>query len=518
MRMPRLLFAIGFVALFICGCDAERSTAPPLEGDGDTVEGESGEGAEAEAEKEALVYTRPERGEALSQAEIDQATETYLELLSGTRYFETLDERLHGWPESDPAGYWYGTWWSGVTVSKSRGRVTYLHNADGSDNNAMRTAPMLSGTAFAYRLWQKPAHAKLLRKLLRGFNAWVLAMEVSDVSSPTLMTRAHYTTSFLSSDGGRDLVVDFSLNRPGKDNGATSYVHIPDNPYWGDIWVKNMRSKDDIGHIYQAIPMLYAAAAMIPEAGFSADFAQFEELYRAWSLQVEKDGFKIATYDKELKVYLPDDELAVLIDYRNLECTLILALRLFGHEGDPGAWNCGSGISDIDAFASIKPDNAQLMRSFHEAGAAMARWAGKDEMAKAMLAGLAARIDKILDARESADPPANPIDQDLAELILMSAQVGLPLTWREVRFLHARIKEAHAAYLAEARRPFFHLFEKSTPDGAYDYDLDLDGIFFRYIGTVLEACASPYVNPASKPLLNCERVKAWGLSAEVGGR
>jgi len=56
-------------------------------------------------------YTRPDEGTPISDAELRDFTDRYLELLDGVRYFDFLGERLHGWPQSDPQHrYWYGTW------------------------------------------------------------------------------------------------------------------------------------------------------------------------------------------------------------------------------------------------------------------------------------------------------------------------------------------------------------------------------------------------------------------------
>src|SRR5262249_36196580 len=107
---------------------------------------------------------RSDVGQPVSAGEVATATDQFLQLLERTRYFHLVDDRVHGWPESDPAGhYWYGTWWSGITVTKANRRVTYLHGADGADNNGLRTAPLLEGACYAYALWKQPAHEHLTR-------------------------------------------------------------------------------------------------------------------------------------------------------------------------------------------------------------------------------------------------------------------------------------------------------------------------------------------------------------------
>jgi len=457
------------------------------------------------------VFTRPDQGDPVSQQEVSDATTLYLDLLRGTRYFEVVSERAHGWPRSDPDGrYWFSTWWSGVRVLKKDGRVTYLHSADGADNNGMRTAPILSAACFAHSLYRN--QAPLIRRLIRGFNSWILAMEREHgPDTGVLMTRAHYPQSIQSLDDGREVFVDYSLNRPGEDNDATIYVHNPDNPYWGDIYVKNKRSKDDIGYLLLAIALLPACTADA-DADTQADLETLMDLYGAWARRVEDDGWRIATVDRDWQVYWPEEDLAFFIEFGGIECKAMLAIRLFGR-GDAGSLDCGNGLSDLDEVFGLKNDFHQIQRSFHEAATALAFLRGDQELGNALLAGLARRLDILFDARESKNPPAEPGDQDLAELVVMAAVVGVPLTSREVRFLHDRIRDAHQTYLADAMRPHYHVFDAETPDGEYAFTPDASGFFWRYLGTLLGLCASPYRNETSREVLDCDAVRAAGLRA-----
>src|SRR5262245_52584226 len=46
-------------------------------------------------------YTRPEKGDPVDDAAIGAATDQLIDLLKQTQYFDFIDERVHGWPESD---------------------------------------------------------------------------------------------------------------------------------------------------------------------------------------------------------------------------------------------------------------------------------------------------------------------------------------------------------------------------------------------------------------------------------
>jgi hypothetical protein len=467
-------------------------------------------------------FTRPDKGDPVDSAEITRITDLYLDILKKARYFNVLDERVHGWPRSDEQErYWYGTWWSGIKILKDEGKISYLHSKDGADNNGMRSGPILVGACYAQKLWGQPLHLDLTRRMVRGFSSWAMAFRsptFPDWETTQVLSRAAYPESITSTDGGREFLIDYSQNRPGEYNDACDYVHVADNPYWGDIWAKNKRSKDDIGHMLIALSMLSAclpdAETANPEAiGLRQDIAEAMEIYRTWAAQVDTDKWKIATVDKDGVIYYPDEDLAYLwLELENFECEAAVALRLF-HGGDPTDIGCGNGILlPMDEVEVLKNDLHQIERSFHEAAVALAQMEGRPDVTREMMDGLAWRVDTNLDRLESATPPKDPNYSDLGELVLMAGNTGLPLTWREVRFLHTRIEEAHAALVGTqddaTMKTRFNVFSPDLPDGEYPFDPGDTGLAWRYLGAVLGVCASPYWNPASKQVLDCDKIRA----------
>jgi hypothetical protein len=230
-------------------------------------------------------------------------------------------------------------------------------------------------------------------------------------------------------------------------------------------------------------------------------------LYAAWSRQVEDDGWMIATLDKSRNLYKPVDTLAIFTNLAGAECAGMLALRLMGR-GDPGTFDCGNGISLAEVLGGslIKSGNAQMLRTYHEAAANHALLTNQVSMAYNLIQGLAVRLDQGMNAIEAGSLPDNLHSEDLAALIMHAANVGVPLTSREVRWLHARIDEAHAAFGAAGLTQTFHVFDAATPDGTYPYDPGTAGLAFTDIGVALGSCASQYRNPTSRPLLDCSRV------------
>jgi hypothetical protein len=457
-----------------------------------------------------VTFTRPDVGTPLTQAELEAATDKLVALLKDTRYFDVVDERVHGWPSTQP-GFWYGTWWSGVTVTKAAGKVTYQHGAGGADNNGLRTAPYLEGACYAHLLWGQPLTATLVRRMARGYSSWALGMKrnASDTAG-TMLSRAHYPASVASTEGGRNLFIDYSLNRPGEDNGATEYVHLATNPTFGDVYVKNKRSKDDMGQVFRSLAQIEACAPRLDAAG-QADLAQTKSLYTSWSKEVEAAGWGIATLDKSATVYTPPvtETLAHYTLVDNVECPGALMIRLLGH-GDPGSLGCGSGISNTEKLLGSQMKNGvkQILRTHHEAAVNMALLTNQTGPALTLLQGLAERLDSDVAAASSASPPANLNPTDIVSLVLHAANTGVPLTSNEVRWIHSRLADAWASYRAPGAAATYKVFDPATPDGTYAYDPGGSGMSFSDIGLVLGSCASPLRNPASRPLLDCTRLLA----------
>jgi hypothetical protein len=372
-------------------------------------------------------YTRTDEGTPLSVAELQAATDEIIAILKDTRYFAFVDERVHGWPETDPNhGYWWGAFWTGITVTKSNtGTVTYKHPNTGSDNAGIHTAPYLESSCYAHLLWGEPRTAHLVRRMARGFSSWTLAMErFAGDGSPRLLSRTFYPPSMTSTEGGRSLFVDTSANRPGLESAASGYVHHPTNPYFGDIYVKVKRSKDDIGHMLRAIAQSQACTPRF-DANAKADMAQLQALYEEWTADVDSRGFQIATRDTSGNVYVPNLDLAKYNLTGNLECVGALALRLF-HGNSAGNLDCGNGLGGLEStlWTQLSDDVRQIMRTHHAAATRLALEKSPATLGLALLQGLGDRVSLDYGYSTASSPPANYDVQDVAGFMAYAARLA----------------------------------------------------------------------------------------------
>jgi hypothetical protein len=176
---------------------------------------------------------------------------------------------------------------------------------------------------------------------------------------------------------------------------------------------------------------------------------------------------------------------------------------------DPDGRDCGDGIAPLmEGLDGLGSSNLQILRSYHEAAANLALATGQVGAARGLVEGLANRIESLLDRIEAGNPSVETSNENLTQLILHAANVGVPLTWREVRWLHARIDEAHLSYLDPSNDATYRVFDAATPDGVYPFDPWGSGFDFKDLGLLLGACASQYRNPAGHPALDCARVLA----------
>ncbi len=521
---PSLLF----LALLVFACEGPGGESPPPP-DGAAPDGASADGATIpdgsiptspppppatgmfpdHPRTLPFTYERPDVGAPVPGDELTRVTDEYLDLLERTHWLDLVDERAHGWPESDPAGgYWYATWWSGTGIDKHDGQITFLHVDVGAENNGLQTPQILEGACYAWRLYGDGRDQHLVRRLMRGLSSWHLAMRrnVGD-EERGITSRAAYPRSIMDTD--RNIYIDYDANRPGVDGGASYFIHVPDNPYWPDLYVQAQRSKDDMGHLMRAVALMDACEGHFTDPLAQLDLIEMRLLYQEWAQRVESDGFRIATYDRDLNVTIPNSMLATYYTWGQIECGAELAIRLLSRY-DPLTSVCDNGgLGPLtDPITGINNSSMQIVRTHHEAAAGLALVTGNAELARDLATGLVTRIESILDVYEAGDEPDNARPRDIVQLILEASYLGVPLTSREVRWIHARIEEAVAGY--DTSTPEWHVRDASVPDGGYVLEPNGPGIDVKDLGLLLGSCVAPYRNPTGRPLLDCDRVAARG--------
>lgn len=454
-----------------------------------------------------FAWDRPDEGTPVPAADVTAATDQLLDLLARTDWLDLVADRAHGWPESDPEHrYWYATWWSGVGIQRRSGHLSYVHVDEGADNNGLRTPQILEGACYAWRLWHDDADRMLFRRLTRGLSSWHLAMRRSEADTERgLLSRAAYPPSIEDTD--RDISIVYDAARPGTPGPPSYYVHLADNPSWGDVYVKNTRSKDDMGHLMRAMALVDTCAGSLEDADAEAEVVEMRRLYQEWAQRVESDGYRIATLDESGTPIIPEGDLATYVLRGGIECAAGYAIPLLGRQGTLGYTCANHGLGPVtDPFAGLNNSALQILRTHHEAAVGLALATGDAVLARDLAEGLALRMEGILDQYDAGTIPDNAHPTDVVQLVLESAMLGVPLTSREVRFLHSQLAMAASGY--DTTGPEWHVRDAATPDGDYVFEPGGPGVDFKDLGLFLGLCTAQWVSPTTRQVLDCDRIRA----------
>jgi hypothetical protein len=462
-----------------------------------------------------IPFSRPAAGAPVSAADVTAFTRRLTRLFRDVELFDWMRRVSFGADAS--VGPPFACWWTYYVADKLNDEVTLRVLETGVPDNLMGpSAQMLSSVAAAALLTGDPkanAMAKLLADCVTAqFQGFVFEgeTEIPPLMARAVMVRNH--TEVL--DGGLVKHVDIEPWHYADEAGNTQSFEIRGNPYWGDIWVRNIRSKDDVAQLYSAAVSLRVLGARTTDAPVREAARTAHDLMLAFARDVFERGYKIATRGSGGEVYEPTGDLASFVMYDAIfpdaECTAKIATALFATQDVQGL-DCGTGTAGPleDFIVNSNAYNLEIARRFHVAATEFALLAGAGDAALGLLEGLATRADRDL-ARVEPPTKIEPViwEGNLAVHLLRAAAAGLPLTADEVRYIHAALGRA----LDELEAwPHWRLWDDSVPDGTYPPQ-PFPGIGMWDVMAVFDACTSPLANPVGAPAIDCELladVAAW---------
>lgn len=480
-----------------------------------------------------FAFTRPDVGEPLTQEEIDAFTARITGFWADTRFFDWLLWNGHGASAGPPGLDGFKIYWQGVRAFKNGDVVTFEHH--GSADNLMTRNPKLIINAIAGYLASGDetmgrvveTYSKGVSALFRGF-AWT-----EEDPEDAIMPRAFFPGDFGYVVGGREVLVDYGpIKHLDYDwNGWT--VPNDENPFWENLWVRTMRSKDDVEDLYRMVPLLMRAVRDAPDASVRAAAAGALEDLQRFARDIVDTGYYIRTKDEMGNVFVPlmeggiVNDLASFVQYDWIspfaECTAELSSALIGY-GDPLGNECWLGIGLLYELVATWQHyfNARIIRMFHIASVTNALVNGEDAIARDLLTGLTLRTDFLMSLTEQQGTLGE-WDADLASYLVMAATAGLPLTSREAR----RVKDEYTLSVEHYETwPYWDPWDPSVPEGEFpvgpdrEYGPGKQVVRITQMLNLIEYCYSPFRNETSAPLVDCEVVldpDLWG-TAGPGGR
>lgn len=470
---------------------------------------------------------RPDVGTPMSPEEIAAFTAKITGFWKDVGYFDWADRVSHGMDASNPYGMPdYKLFWQDVRALKAGDTVTFEH-VGFADNLTIPTPKILMGAAALYLSTGDARLARLVEGLCKGMVAGFMGM-IFDPEDPeraitarTIFTQDH---EYIQEGGRRTVIAYGPAKRRSVDWNAQT---IPNrtNPYWGDIWVRNWRSKDDVPHIFRSVPVLLQLAEHAPDASVRSAAATAASTLQKFARDIVDTGYYIRTKDEYGNAYIPLTpkgyvaDLASFVEYNFIlpaaECAPKLAAALIAYE-EPHGIDCGTSFGDLYEYVAALGHyyNYAIIRYFHAAAITNALVAGQYDTALDLLEGMAARVDEMMHGNPPhTDDPAWPAD--VASYLFVAASSGLPLTSEEARHIAEQYSRSVDHY---ATWPNWDLWAPGVPDGVVAWEPDRNGDPYRYVEITemtypLEYCTSPWRNDTGAALLDCEIVldpSRWG--------
>jgi len=479
-------------------------------------------------------FTRPEEGEPITAEERAAFTRKILKLLRDIKYFDYILYTTHGVDASTGMKDWQ--FWYNEHFKKEGDLVTFYHPVnlnDGGHNLHIPFSRALGNILSAHVLVEDATIALAAEKLCKGMSASMLGM-VHDENDPLphLMSRniAAFNHEFLTHDGKKK-AVDYSGWFSPYERWNCSRFAYENNPYWGTVWVTNMRSKDDVPHIFRLVPMVRYAVAHSSSDAVKEACGETLQLLEAFAKDIVDSEQRIRTKDAEGVPFLPGftgdatadkerGDLASFVHYESLipmgECNARRSAELIGYH-EPVKEECGRGepnMYDEVAF-QLNSYNLRICRFFHVAHVANALVNQDDMGAFKLLDGLDERMTQEKSRppeKMKTDPPK--YMRDLALYLVQAATFGFPLTNAEARLIMEHYERSAAEMPAW---PFWDPWAESVSEGDHGgyrppsckgSGEELSCWFgVEDLAQLFESCWSPFANPAGASYVDCEIVK-----------
>lgn len=491
-------------------------------------------------------FTRPAVGEPVTPQEVTDFTIKYTGYLKESGYFKWVWDISHGIDASTTLPDWM-VWWQDVDLIKEGGKLTYYHgNAGGAHNVLIPTVEVMGAALALYQETGDEWAAKVAEQYCKGITATMTGFLYDEndeniyLMARNIMGQNHEWTDA----EGHSKAVDFSHWYTTYSDWNAERFEYANNPVFGDVWVTNLRSKDDVCHLFRTMALVpYALEDMEPGALKDA-CTETVEYIRGFAKDIVDYDYNIRTKDSLGVPYVPGCEnekdlssfqCFIGVDDQN-ECTARASSALMAY-GDTRDVDCKTGYGSVyDQFSQITHCfNYHINWSFHMAAVANALVNWEKDYALGLMSGLAQRMDSVLHPTADEPGPKNCTDYEIegAQMLAMCAPVGMPLTAEEVRHIHKIYGRSIDSYITWPR---YDMWDETVPDGTYLYhggDLSSrpkahdftndDGkterleVDIQAMPMLLEYCFSPLLNPAGQPLLDCDIVRdptKWGVAPE----
>ncbi len=476
-----------------------------------------------------IEYTRPAKGTPIPDAEITQFSKDVMGLMKDIDWGRWLLRNSTG-VDASSGQEDYLAWYNDVHATKADGVVTFKQTG-GDHNMWIPGSKVLSQAINGCTLTGDWATCKLAEQYCKGLTASVKGFVWGDDDpAPDLMARAIFpndNTATLDAetwqDDGRTKVMEFHEAYKDEVGWNAQTFAWPENPTWGDIWITNMRSKDDVCAIVRTTLFLHYVVEDAPYDWVKSACGETLETMQGFNKDIVDSGYNIRTKDPEGNAYIIEDQdLGSYVWYLTFgednECSHRLASDFIAYQ-EPRTGDCGTGYGTVFELFAVDTHyyNYPIVWNYHMAALGHALLFGFNDVALALMDGLTERMDIYL-APNTKEPGAEheKWGRDMAILLVQQAAVGFPLTADEARLVQTHWRNALEEFQTFEK---WDLWDASVPDGDYPrgggyqpaespaaVDIEAYAMFLEY-------CNSPFKNPAGAQFIDCDVVadpSQWG--------
>jgi hypothetical protein len=437
----------------------------------------------------------------------------------------------------------YKLWWQDVGMRREGDTIVLWHHGR-AENILKRSIKVLNNSLAGYLLTGDDRMRELSVQLMKGVVALSLGLEFEreEPLVKYLQSRAVFNHNHSYQVDGRDVAIDYEGMYEASFKWNVHVFEIPDNPTYGNIWVSNMRSKDDVPYIYLSLPIATRAYHLAPDPEVRETAELYIEYLRGFSQSVvDNDWFILTKYEdgvatQAIDATVSDSYLADLgsfVHWQGLfgpdaECNAQLGTALTGYGYSAGKSHCDSGkvgwrLEQIATATNYF--NHNIYNYFHVGALAEAHLWGRADIAQPLNEGLAYRFDEITENPDTPNNDNKEFASDLAGWLLSAATHGFPLNEREARHIMTWYGDASDWY-----RPWPHwdpwssltdgeeLSDYRAPRDETTTDTQGNEIVKAHVRLVempyiFEYCYSPHRHPESVAFIDCDIVadpSQWG--------
>jgi hypothetical protein len=534
------LIALPFVLVVGCGDDDDddNDDSAPADDDDDAVGDDDDDNDDDDTASDyppglPFEYTRQDNSEPISEQEMTEFSEKMRDFYQDSSFVDWLLRTSHGIDDSTGMKD-YRLWMEDVQGEKNGDTVTIAHRYydEHGGHNILKGNSLLLGSAIGgYLRTKDPVLGELTRLFCAGISSTMLGM-VYDEFDPILhlMARNVVTSNHTyTTHDGRKKFVDYSNWFHPYDRWNCSRFKYENNPYWGEVWVTNTRSKDGVGYLYKTAVPVYHAATYAADSEVRDACGETWDLLTAFAGDIVDNDYLIRSKDKAGNPYRPgvdpEPEEADIGDLSSFtawdpllpdaECNAVQATALLGY-GERLGNDCdpfgGNRIYEIGAILN-NPPNGHIMRSFHISNIALALHREDNDAALKSMGGLEQRFkrDVNLDL-SSVSTSEDGWYKDIAINYLQAASAGYYLTYDEIREIHKYALRAIEQY---SQWENWDLWAETIPEGeelkvippAYETlpDESREYWFQTYaVSMFMEYCWGLYRNPDSPEVIDCD--------------